>query len=324
MTDLTPLYPLLLEPSLHVKVWGGRQLADVMGKPLPTDEPYGESWELHDSATIANGDLAGHCLGDVLALYGAALVGPGSDPADGFPLLVKLLDAADWLSVQVHPDDAQAAELEGQPRGKTEAWYILAADEGAQLVIGVKPGTDRDEMAAAIRDNRLEALLVYAEIRPGDSLYMPAGTVHAIGPGTLIYEVQQSSDTTYRLYDWGRPGLDGQPRPLHIDKGVGVSNTESLPRLRHNNLNSDTEQHIIEGEYFATALHLLAPTLSTPLDTGGDSFHVLTCITGRARISTDSATVAMQKGQTVLVPAALGQYTLAGQGRVLRSWQTNG
>ncbi|MFW5772586.1 MAG: type I phosphomannose isomerase catalytic subunit [Phototrophicaceae bacterium] len=321
MSELPPLYPLLLHPSLHVKVWGGRQLADVMGKNLPTAEPYGESWELHDSATVAEGMLAGRRLGNVLAQYGTALIGPGSDPAEGFPLLVKLLDAADWLSVQVHPDDAQAAELEGQPRGKTEAWYILAAEPDARLVIGVKPGTDRDEMAAAIRENRLEALLVYADIRAGDALYMPAGTVHAIGPGTLIYEVQQSSDTTYRLYDWGRPGLDGQPRPLHIDKGVRVSNTESLPRLSHTQRSGESEQRIIEGEFFTTVLHLLAPTAPADLDTGGDTFHALTCIEGRARVSTERVSVAMQKGQTVLVPAAVGAYSLAGQGQVLRSWQ---
>lgn len=321
MTDLPPLYPLLLEPSLHVKVWGGRQLAVVMGKNLPSEEPYGESWELHDSATVSNGALAGHSLGDVLARYGAALIGPGSDPAEGFPLLVKLLDAADWLSVQVHPDDAQAAELEGQPRGKTEAWYILAAEPGARLVIGVTPGTDRDEMAAAIRENRLEALLIYADIRAGDALYMPAGTIHAIGPGTLIYEVQQSSDTTYRLYDWGRPGLDGQPRPLHIDKGVRVSNTESLPHLSHSGDSDAAEERIIEGEYFTTALHRLAADTTTKLNTDGTAFHALTCIDGTAQVSTVQGSVAVNKGQTVLVPAVVGSYSLAGHGRVLRSWQ---
>ena len=218
------LYPLKLRPALHVKVWGGRRLAQLMRKRLPSAEPYGESWELHDSATVANGPLRGASLGDLARRFGAELIGCGQDPDDGVPLLAKLIDATDWLSIQAHPNDEQAQALEGERRGKTEAWVVLHAEVGARLVIGLQPGTRRDQMAEAIRSNRLEELLIFAEVATGDVLQIPANTVHALGPGLLIYEIQQASDTTYRLYDWGRLGLDGQPRELHIAKGLEVAN----------------------------------------------------------------------------------------------------
>jgi len=225
------LYPMLLDPALDLRVWGGRHLETVMGKTLPTAEPYGESWEMHDTSTVVNGALAGRTLGDLLATFGADLIGERNDPRKGIPLLVKLLDANDWLSVQVHPNDAQARELEGEPRGKTEAWYVIAAEPDAKLVIGLLPDATPASMAEAIRDNRLEELLVYANVVAGDVLYIPAGTVHALGPGVLVYEIQQSSDITYRLYDWGRMGLDGKPRALHIDKGIAVSQLGHLPPI---------------------------------------------------------------------------------------------
>lgn len=315
-------YPLLLTPTLHVKVWGGRRLADHLHKALPTDDPYGESWELHDTAVIANGALAGRTLGDLLGAYGTALVGEGNDPAQGFPLLAKLLDAADWLSVQVHPDDAQAAELEGQPRGKTEAWIMLATTPDAQLVIGVKPGTSRGAMAEAIRGGTLEPLLVTQKVVPGDVMYIPAGTVHAIGPGVLLYEIQQSSNTTYRLYDWNRMGLDGSPRELHIDKGVRVSNVESLPQIAHHPAAPGTVT-LVQGPFFETQRHTLAGD-ALALDTGGRRFHALTCIDGTLTLTTDAAdALALTTGSTALIPAALGRYQLSGVGVALRSYQTD-
>jgi len=189
MTDNNALKaPLLLDAQLHEKVWGGRRLGTMMDKSLPTDAPYGEAWELHDTCTVAAGPLAGRTLTDLLDDYGTALVGVGNDPAEGFPLLAKFLDAEDWLSIQVHPNDEQALELEGEPRGKTEAWVILHAEPGAKLVIGMKSGTSRESMAEAIRAGTLEADVVYADVRTGDVLLLEANTVHAIGPGLVIYE----------------------------------------------------------------------------------------------------------------------------------------
>lgn len=319
----TPLYPLILDPTLHVKVWGGRNLAERFGKALPTEDPYGEAWELHDTSTVSNGPLAGHTLADLTADYGHALIGTHNDPAEGFPLLIKLLDASDWLSVQVHPDDAQAAELEGESRGKTEAWVVLYAEPDARLVIGIQPETPREDMAAAIRNGTLEQLIVYAGVQAGDVLFIPANTVHAIGPGLVIYEVQQSSNTTYRLYDWNRVGLDGNPRELHIEKGVAVSNLERLPSVERPHTDYAPVTTLVESPYFKTNWHHLdADSTTTWLNTYG-KFHVLTCVRGEAWVRVDEQQTAFTVGQTVLMPATVGAYSFGGNGDVLRSWQPN-
>lgn len=317
----TNLYPLLLEPTLHVKVWGGRRLETVMHKTLPTAEPYGESWEMHDTSRVVNGALREQTLGALLPLYGADLIGDLSDPNEGMPLLVKLLDATDWLSVQVHPNDAQAAELEGEPRGKTEAWYVIAAAPDSRLVIGVDPHAGRDEIADAARAHRLEELLVYADVTAGDVLYVAAGTIHALGPGVLVYEIQQSSDTTYRFYDWGRMGLDGKPRPLHLDKAIRVARLGTLPVIHYVGGERDSSVAVVESPYFRTVLHQLhGDTLD--LDTGGRVFHVLTCVEGAAQVeSDDHPALALETGRTILIPAVLGRYRLTGTAGVLRSYQ---
>jgi mannose-6-phosphate isomerase len=307
------LYPMLLTPTLHIKVWGGRKLDTSMGKYLPGDAPYGESWELHDTSTVANGQYAGYELTKLIHKFGADLIGEGFDPSEGFPLLVKLLDATEWLSVQVHPNDQQARELEGDPRGKTEAWIMLETDPEARLVIGVQPGTSRETMAQAIRQGTLEELLVFAEVEQGDVLYMPANTVHAVGPGILLYEVQQSSNVTYRLYDWNRMGLDGKPRELHIEKGVQISNLSALPEVTH-----PEGELVVDGDYFQTRRFVLDDEVLA-LNTNG-RFHSLTCIDGIVTVQHPLETFDVQKGQTALMPAALGDYELAGTALVLCSY----
>ncbi|MCL4251115.1 MAG: class I mannose-6-phosphate isomerase [Anaerolineae bacterium] len=318
------LYPLLLTPQLKTRPWGGRRLATEFGKHLPDDQPYGESWELHDTCKVANGALAGRTIGDLLAEYGAALVGAGNDLSAGFPLLVKLLDAHQWLSIQDHPNDEQALALENEPRGKNEAWYFLSAEPGAKLVLGVKPGATREALAEAIRDNRLEAMVAFAEVQEDDSVFMAAGTVHALGPGLIIYEIQQSSDTTYRLYDWGRAGLDGKPRELHIDKGLQVANLGAPPEIRYTGDVGGQRVQIFETPYFITERYSLNETdgLTAHLNTHG-SFHSLTCIEGAARAESPSGDVDFALGQTVLIPAALGAYSLSAgdQARILLSKQ---
>ena len=307
------LYPLKLAPSLHVKIWGGRRLAVEMNKKLPTDAPYGESWEMHDTSVVVNGALQGLALGELLAAYGTALTG---SPADSFPLLAKMIDAAAWLSIQVHPNDRQAGELEGEPRGKTEAWVILSADVGAQLVIGIQPGTSRAAMTAAIGRNQLENHLVYANVKAGDVLYIPANTVHALGPGLLIYEIQQSSDITYRLYDWGRVGLDGKPRQLHIEKGLQVSNLSSLPTVTR-----PADGLIVDCDYFRAWRHRLKAE-SMNISTEG-RFQSLTCIDGQLRIQAKGhEAVILDKGQTALIPACIESFSIHGAGAVLRSCQS--
>ncbi len=318
------LYPLLLTPALHTKVWGGRKLETVMDKSLPTDEPYGESWEMHDTARVANGALKGRTLSDVLTEYGQALIGPDNDPAQGLPLLAKLIDAADWLSIQLHPNDEQARELEGEPRGKTEAWYVVSAEPDSRLVIGLQSGITPEQVAQAIRENRLEDRVVYADVVAGDVLFVQAGTIHAIGAGLLIYEIQQSSDTTYRLYDWGRMGLDGKPRQLHIDKGIQVANLHSLPEIIHTGQDDAQIVDIVHSEYFTTLLYQLNAENGERLnlDTSGKLFHILTSIEGTATITKDNVILQLKKGQSALIPASLGAYFLDGPARILCSFQT--
>jgi mannose-6-phosphate isomerase len=313
------LYPMLLEPVLHKRVWGGRKLETLFGKHLPSNEPYGESWELHDTVTVANGVLQGRTLADVLKQYGNAIIGDGNDGSQGFPLLIKFLDAEQWLSIQVHPDDEFAAELEGDPRGKTEAWYVLDAQPNARLVIGIEPETPLDAVKTAIENNTLEDLLVYGDVARGDVLLIDAGTVHAIGKGIVIYEVQQSSDVTYRLYDWGRMGLDGKPRELHIEKSLKVANLETLPTIDHED-SSTKAVSVISSQYFTTLRHTLRDE-SLPLSTEGQHFHALTCIDGTLTIAADAGDVEFKTGQTILIPAALGSYILRGTGVALNSMQ---
>lgn len=312
------LYPLKLQSALHVKVWGGRRLATQLDKTLPTEQPYGESWELHDTSLAANGAHRGLSLGELIRQFGADLIGAGNDPADGMPLLAKFIDAGAWLSIQVHPNDSQARALEGEPRGKTEAWVVLHAEPGARLVIGVQSGATTQQITTAIQSGRLEELLVYTEVRPGDVLYIPANTVHALGPGILVYEIQQSSDTTYRLYDWGRLGLDGQPRDLHIEKGLQVANLKSLPQLKR-----PDGDLLVDSAYFRTWRHTLE---DGALDLSSEGrFQALTCIHGELRVSAEGGAAAeslmLTRGETGLVPACVTSFRIRGFGTLLRSCQ---
>src|SRR5258708_16899194 len=206
------LYPLLLRPQFHERVWGSRDLAPIYSQQI-TGNPVGEAWLTGDECKVANGPLAGRTLADLTRELGPQLLDEAAPSASRFPLLIKFLFPRDKLSVQVHPDDADAA-LIGQPCGKTEGWYGLHAEPGSRIGLGLKPGTTKAEVDRAIRETRMEQLLNWIEARQGDMFYVDAGTIHAIGPGSVIVETQQNSDTTYRLYDYGRP------RELHIEDGL--------------------------------------------------------------------------------------------------------
>jgi mannose-6-phosphate isomerase len=225
------LHPLRFEPILKERVWGGRRLA-ALGKPLPEEgPPIGESWELSDlpegQSRVADGALAGITLGELVRERGSELLGPASLDGGAFPLLVKTIDAAETLSVQVHPDVDAAARLGGRP--KSEAWVILDASPGAVLYLGLRPGTTRAALEAAIAAGRVEELLRTVAVRAGDVVAVRPGTVHALGGGVLLAEVQQPSDTTYRIYDWGRLGLDGRPRALHVSESLEAVELEAAP-----------------------------------------------------------------------------------------------
>jgi len=211
------MYPLLFEPTLLEKVWGGHSIHHWK-YGTESQKPIGESWEIFSENVIRNGEYAGLTLQSLIDANPQCMI--GSNESEEFPLLVKILDAKEWLSVQVHPDDALALELEGESRGKTECWYILHADEEACIQYDIKHDCTIGDYADAIDNGQPKRCLEFLPVKAGDIIYVPAGTVHAIGPGIMLYELQQTSDTTYRLYDWDRVGLDGKPRELHIEKGL--------------------------------------------------------------------------------------------------------
>ena len=303
---MVELYPLQLQPEYRDYVWGGDRLR-------PGHAPTAEAWVVYEGDRVANGPLAGRTLAQVAAESGAALLGERVVARTGtrFPLLIKLLDCAQWLSLQVHPDDEQAARLEGpQHFGKTEAWYVLDAAPGAQLVAGLQPGVGEAQMAEAVRAGRIMDLVQFHPVRRGDTIFIPAGTLHALGPGLLIYEVQQTSDLTYRVYDWGRPQSGG--RVLHIEKSLAVTDPDAGGDVRHAR-DGRPRQTLCQSPYFR--LELLAPTdAPLTLDTQGQTFHALTVIEGEARVTTSKDALTLRPFDTALMPAATGEYRVASGG----------
>jgi mannose-6-phosphate isomerase len=213
---------LRFQPLYQERVWGGRALETTLGRTLPAGAPIGESWEIVDRAeaqsVAASGPHAGHSLRSILARHSLDIMGPGWRPGAAFPILVKWLDCRERLSLQVHPPAAVASELKGEP--KTENWYIAHTAPEAELIVGLKRGVTRPQFERAISDNTLEQCVHHFRVAAGDSILVHSGQVHAIDAGNLILEIQQNSDTTYRVYDWGRKGLDGLPRQLHIEESL--------------------------------------------------------------------------------------------------------
>jgi mannose-6-phosphate isomerase len=216
------LYPLTFQPRLKPRPWGGQALAELYQKPVPAGERVGESWEITDrpgdAGVIANGPLAGRDLRWLMEQHGPAVLGAARPVDDRFPLLVKILDAREVLSVQVHPPPRVAARRGGEP--KTELWYVTRAGPGARLWVGLKAGTTRAEFEQRIRDGTVAELLHQVPVRAGDAMFLPSGRVHALGADLVIFEIQQNSDTTYRVFDWNRRGPDGRPRQLHLEAAL--------------------------------------------------------------------------------------------------------
>jgi mannose-6-phosphate isomerase len=252
------LYPLTFHPIFKERVWGGRNLERLYGKALPPDTPVGESWEISDrpgdASVIANGPLAGKDLRWLMDRHSSELLGDAK-PATGnrFPLLIKILDAQEQLSLQVHPPSQKAAELGGEP--KTEMWYIANAAPDAELFVGLKRGVTRATFERQIRDGTVADCFHRVPVRAGDTMFLPSGRVHAVGAGLVIFEIQQNSDTTYRVFDWNRVGRDGKPRALHV--------AESLASIDFN----DFEPALVETKFTGDALKKRRPLVLDPLFT---------------------------------------------------------
>jgi mannose-6-phosphate isomerase len=309
---------LALEPQFRQRVWGGQRLRAA-------NPPIGEAWVACGSSRIGAGPLAGRTLDELSAEYGPALVGRAVAERFGthFPLLIKLLDTADWLSAQVHPDDEQATRMVGPGEfGKTEAWYFLATEPNARSLVGVKPGVGAGELAGAIREGRILEVAESVNVAAGEALLIPAGTLHALGPGIFLYEVQQASDTTYRVYDWGRPASEG--RKLHIDESIEVALPVGPTALAHPKVQGDTgTAPAIDCKYFSLDVIFVAPE-DVPIqgDTLGESFHTLTVIDGAARVSCGGESIELRPYETAFAAGETGAYeidSVNGPATLLRS-----
>jgi mannose-6-phosphate isomerase len=319
---MAELYPLLFQPVFKERIWGGRNLGRWFAD-LP-EGSIGEAWVLSDHGqgptTVRNGPFAGETLGSLRARFGTALVGTRgvSDKTGEFPLLFKLLDSQDDLSVQVHPRDDYPGLPPGE-LGKTEMWVVLGAEPGAKVVYGLQPGTTAESFAAAVAAGRTMDVMRELTVRPGDVLYVPAGTVHALGTGLLVAEIQQSSDTTYRVYDYDRPGLDGKPRELHVAHALKVASYDEPPAVRH--LGAPAPNHwaeICQSPYFVVAHGSCEGETGWAQQTSPESFQAIMVLEGDGAITWDTGSEPLHPGDTVLVPAALGTYQLSGTLQALR------
>ncbi len=310
---MSSLYPLRFQPVLRRYLWGGRRLETSLGKPLPPGDDWAESWEIvdhgPDQSVVESGPLAGTTLGQLVGRHGRELLGR-HHPQPRFPLLLKFLDAARTLSVQVHPDDARAARLDPPELGKTEAWVVLEAEPESVIYAGLQSGIDRDALAAAIRQGKCQDCLHVLHPSPGDCIFLPAGTVHALGAGLLVAEIQQSSDVTYRLFDWDRVGPAGRPRPLHVQQALDSIDFRRGPVEPQQPRPTDRREvcRLVECEKFV----LNRWEFDGPLRAGGDDrCHIISVLQGSAEIEGDPAKSALPCGGTALLPAGLGAVQLS-------------
>jgi mannose-6-phosphate isomerase len=305
------MHPLLLTPIYRRYLWGGRRFATTLGRQLPPGDDFAESWELvdrgADQSIVAAGPLAGRSLGDLVRDAGPAVLGRHC-PRPGFPLLFKFLDACRDLSVQVHPDDARAARLVPPDFGKTEAWYVIDAAPGSRIYAGLVPGVDAAALAAALRGGRCDEVLHAFEPRAGDCVFIPAGTVHAIGAGLLVAEIQQSSDVTYRLFDWNRVGADGKARPLHVEAGLdAVTRFGPVAPVRPHTGPDPTVRRLVECGYFV--FDEVRPTGAWHVG-GDDGCHFIAVLSGSVAFAPEWRLPTLPAGGCALVPAAIGRQPL--------------
>jgi mannose-6-phosphate isomerase len=326
LSDSSTLGPMKLRASLHETIWGGHRLSDLAGKDLPEDRLIGEAWETAIDSQIIEGSHAGKPLGSVVEEYGARFLGWRVESIYGarFPLLAKFIDAQQWLSVQVHPDDTYAALHEGGKLGKTECWYILDATPGAKIIYGVKNSVNRDAVRAAIQQTQLEELLLSVVVEPGDVIFVPAGAVHAIGAGVALYELQEYSDITYRLYDYGRLQANGQPRELHVDQALDVMRYDPSPTIKAVACVMSTDdlcerRVLVACDYFIEEELRIKERFSGSVTEA--SLQILTVLEGSCELRVAEASyMRLGLGDTVVLPAGLGEYTLEGGSRLIRAY----
>lgn len=321
------LYPLKFKPLVKERIWGARKLETLFGKHLPANVPVGESWELsgvqHDVSIVSNGDLKGNSLEELVEIYMGELVGDAVFEKFGteFPLLIKLIDAADNLSIQVHPDDRLAGERHGA-FGKTEMWYVMDHEPGAFLYLGFNQDVTKEKYLEYLSQGQLEQLLNRYTVSKGDTFFIPAGAIHAIGKGLLVAEIQQTSDVTYRVSDFNRVDSNGHARELHTDLAL-----DAIDYTQRNNY-AVTKQAVDNKAVGIQSCPYFASTLTRVVNTDlkrdyalTDSFVVYMCVEGSVQIQCDNGTSETIKcGETVLIPAIVDEVVLSGNGTLLESY----
>jgi mannose-6-phosphate isomerase len=317
------LYPFTFHPRFKERVWGGRTLETLYRKPLPTGVPIGESWEISDrpgdASVIANGAFGGRDLRWLMEEHGEEVLG-GVPAAEGrFPLLCKILDARQALSLQVHPPEAMAARLGGEQ--KTEMWYIADADPGAELFVGLRRGVTREGFEEKLRSGHVADCFHRIAVHAGDTMFLPSGRVHAIGAGLVIFEIQQNSDTTYRVFDWNRVGLDGRPRQLHTAESLACIDFEDIEPSLVNHVWTETGdlrvRPLIAHRLFTVTLVESSARTTIPL--AGSLLRIAAVAERRLVVNGGTAAVELTAGQFCLLPASLrdGSLTLEPGTRVL-------
>lgn len=305
------LYPFTFEPRFKERVWGGRNLQRLYGKNLPSGKPIGESWEIADrpgdESIVVNGPLAGRSLHWLMEHHATEMLGGVPAPNGRFPWLIKLLDAQQKLSLQVHPPPIQAAKLRGEP--KTELWFIADAAPGAELYVGLRRGIARAGFERKLEDGTVAECFHHIAVRAGDAMFLPSGRVHAIGAGLVIFEIQQNSDTTYRVFDWNRAGLDGNPRELHVAESLASINFADfepalvLPKVTRTE--SLTIHTLVKDPLFT--VELCKPTHAETVLTRGTRLQILAAVTGKVIVACaePNCSVELAVGQFCLIPASL-------------------
>ena len=309
--------PIKLKPAFKDYLWGGTRLRDDFGKECDF-EKIAESWELSchkdGNSVVADGEFAGLTLAEYIEKQGKAVLGTNCEKFENFPILIKLIDAKDNLSVQVHPDNEYAMRVEGE-YGKTEMWYIVDCDEGATLLYGFKHDISKDEFRERIANNTLLEVTNAVPVKKGDVFFIEAGTLHAIGKGILIAEIQQNSNTTYRIYDYGRVGADGKPRQLHVDKAVEVTNlcpAKPYPQSEPAVKKGWSEKLLSSCEYFT--VHALDINSRAWLEADEKSFvHILITEGDCCYSSAETQAIKLVKGDSLFIPAGLGKFELTGE-----------
>lgn len=311
------MYPIKLKPAFKDYLWGGTRLRDDFGKDCDFDK-IAESWELSchkdGNSVVADGEFAGLTLAQYIEKKGKSVLGTNCEKFENFPILIKLIDAKDNLSVQVHPNNEYAQRVEGE-YGKTEMWYVVDCDEGASLLYGFKHNITKEEFRERIENNTLLEVTNSVPVKKGDVFFIEAGTLHAIGKGILIAEIQQNSNTTYRIYDYGRVGADGKPRQLHIDKAVDVTNlcpAKPYPQSEPVDMGGWTKKRLAKCEYFT--VDVINVDTSAALEADKSSFVNILVLDGGCVLSSEgNDAVELKKGDSVFIPAGLGKFELTGK-----------